>query len=98
MNRKENRRLARQAAQQAVLRDGLNRRIHDAAAAPANVLLRELRAPLGGLDPEAVAASRAQYGSNRVTHEKKKLCPDGWPARLSILLPPFSSAWPWSPP
>ena len=75
MNRKENRRLARQAAQQAVLRDGLNRRIHDAAAAPANVLLRELRAPLGGLDPEAVAASRAQYGSNRVTHEKKKSLP-----------------------
>lgn len=34
MNKKENRRLARQAAQQAVLRDKQNRRIQDAAAAP----------------------------------------------------------------
>ena len=50
------------------------------------------------LDPEAVAASRAQYGSNKVTHEKRNLCPDGWPGHSSIPLPPFSSVWLWCPP
>lgn len=75
MHKKENRRAARQAAQQAVLRDRQNRRIQDAAVAPVNTLLRELHAPLGGLEPEAVAASRARYGSNKVTHEKKKSLP-----------------------
>lgn len=62
----------RQEMQQAVLRDEQNHRIQSAAMAPAKTLLRELHAPLGGLDPQAVSASRAQYGSNRVTHEKKK--------------------------
>jgi len=72
MYKKENRRSVRQAAQQAVLRDQQNRRIQDAAAAPVPALLRELQAPLSGLAPEAVTASRAKYGSNKVTHEKKK--------------------------
>ncbi len=49
MNKKENRRSARQAAQKAVLRDQQNRRIQDAATAPVNILLSELHAPLGGL-------------------------------------------------
>ena len=75
MNKKENRRLARQAAQQAVLRDKQNRRLHNAAAMPVGALLRELHAPLSGLAPEAIAASRAKYGSNKVTHEKKKSLP-----------------------
>ena len=75
MTRKENRRSARQAVQQAVLRDKQNRRIQDAATAPVKALLKELHAPLGGLDPEAVTASRARYGSNKVTHEKKKSLP-----------------------
>ena len=51
MNKKENRRLAHQAAQQAALRDEHNRRIQDAAAASVTTLLRELHAPLSGLDP-----------------------------------------------
>ena len=75
MNKKENRRLARQAAQQAVLRDKQNRRLHNAAAMPVGALLLELHAPLSGLAPEAIAASRAEYGSNKVTHEKKKSLP-----------------------
>ncbi len=75
MNKKENRRLARQAAQQAVLRDKQNRRLHNAAAMPVGALLLELHAPLSGLAPEAIAASRAKYGSNKVTHEKKKSLP-----------------------
>lgn len=72
MNRNEMRRSARQAAQQAVRRDEQNRRIQDAATAPVKALLSTLHAPLGGLEPEAIAASRAKYGSNKVTHEKKK--------------------------
>ena len=75
MNKKENRRSARQAAQQAVRRDEHNRRIQHAAVAPVKELLLELCAPLSGLSPEAVAASRARYGSNKVTHEKKKSLP-----------------------
>ena len=75
MNKKEHRRSARQAAQQAVLRDKQNRRIQDAATTPVNSLLSELHAPLGGLAPEAVTASRAAYGSNKVTHERKKSLP-----------------------
>ena len=75
MNKNKTRRSVRQAAQQAVLRDRHTRRIQDAALTPVNVLLQELHAPLSGLDPEAVAASRAQYGSNKVTHEKKKSLP-----------------------
>ena len=34
--------------------------------------MKELHTTLCGLDPEAVSVSRAQYGSNKVTHEKKK--------------------------
>ena len=75
MNKNKTRRSVRQAAQQAVLRDRHTRRIQDAALTPVNVLLQELHAPLSGLDPEAVATSRAQYGSNKVTHEKKKSLP-----------------------
>lgn len=75
MKKKENRLLARQAVQQAVLRDEQNRRIQEAASTPVNVLLNELHAPLSGLAPEAVDANRAKYGSNKVTHEKKKSLP-----------------------
>lgn len=88
MNKKENRRSARQAAQKAVLRDQQNRRIQDAATAPVNILLSELHAPLGGLAPQAVAASRARYGSNKVTHEKKK----SFPRRLAgAFINPFTA-------
>ena len=75
MKKKEHRLSARQAVQQAVLRDEQNRRIQQAASTPVNVLLSELHAPLSGLSPEAVAANRAAYGSNKVTHEKKKSLP-----------------------
>ncbi len=75
MKKKETRHSARQAAQQAVLRDKHNRRIQQAATTPANTFLSVLNAPLGGLAPEDVAANRAKYGSNKVTHEKKKSLP-----------------------
>lgn len=62
----------RQAAAKAVLRDEQNRRIQFAATNPEGEVLKNLRTTLRGLDEDAVTASRAKYGSNKVTHEKKK--------------------------
>ena len=72
MNKKETRMSARQAARRAAAREEQNRRLESAATTPVKDVLKGLHATLRGLDPEAVSASRAQYGSNRVTHEKKK--------------------------
>ena len=70
--KKENRMAVRQAAAKAVLRDEQNRRIQFAATNPEGEVLKNLRTTLRGLDEDAVTASRAKYGSNKVTHEKKK--------------------------
>lgn len=72
MNKKENRMSVRQAAEKAVIRDEQNRRLEYAATNSIKEALKELHTTLCGLDPEAVSVSRAQYGSNKVTHEKKK--------------------------
>jgi Mg2+-importing ATPase len=72
MSRRENHISVRQAAEKAVVRDEQNRRLGLAAAYPINRVLQELHTTLCGLDEEAVSASRAKYGSNKVTHEKKK--------------------------
>lgn len=72
MNKKENRMSVRQAAEKAVIRDEQNRRLEYAATTSIKEALKELHTTLCGLDPEAVSVSRAQYGSNKVTHEKKK--------------------------
>ena len=73
MNKKKQNRMAvRQAAAKAVLRDEQNRRIQFAATNPEGEVLKNLRTTLRGLDDDAVTASRAKYGSNKVTHEKKK--------------------------
>ena len=70
--KKENRMAVRQAAAKAVLRDEQNRRIQFAATNPEGEVLKNLRTTLRGLDEDAVTASRAKYGSTKVTHEKKK--------------------------
>ena len=70
--KKENRMAVRQAAAKAVLRDEQNRRIQFAATNPEGEVMKNLRTTLRGLDEDAVTASRAKYGSNKVTHEKKK--------------------------
>ena len=98
MNKKQNHISARQAAEKAVIRDEQNRRIRYAATNPVPEVLKELHTTLCGLDMEEVSASRARYGSNKVTHEKKNPCSDGWQMRLSILLLPFCSFWLWCPP
>ena len=72
MNKKENRIAVRQAAEMAVVRDEQNRRIQFAATNPIKEVLKNLHTTLRGLDPGGVFTSHAKYGSNRVTHEKKK--------------------------
>ena len=73
MNKKQNHISARQAAEKAVIRDEQNRRIRYAATNPVPEVLKELHTTLCGLDMEEVSASRARYGSSKVTHEKKKI-------------------------
>ena len=73
MNQKNQNRMAvRQAAAKAVHRHEPNRRIQFAATYPEGEVMKNLRTTLRGLDEDAVTASRAKYGSNKVTHEKKK--------------------------
>lgn len=72
MNKKENRMAVRQTVEKAVLRDEQNQRIQFAAANPVQEVLKSLHTTLRGLDAEAVAVSRTNYGSNKVTHEKKQ--------------------------
>lgn len=72
MNKKENRMAVRQTVEKAVLRDEQNQRIQFAAANSVQEVLKSLHTTLRGLDAEAVTLSRTKYGSNKVTHEKKK--------------------------
>ena len=72
MNKKKIRMTLRQTAGMAVDRDEQNHRLEWAATTPVREVLKGLQATLCGLDMEAVSASRAQFGSNRVTHEKRK--------------------------
>ncbi len=72
MNNKEKRSSVRRAAETAMFRSEQNRRLENAATSPVKEVLKTLNTTLCGLDGEGVSASRAGYGSNRVTHEKKK--------------------------
>ena len=72
MNKKEKRIVLRQSVEKAVVRDEQNRRIQDAATNSAQNVLRQMNAALRGLDAETVSEHRSQYGSNKVTREKKK--------------------------
>ena len=72
MNKKQHSISVRQAAEKAAIRDEQNRRMEYAATHPVKDVLAELHTTLCGLDAEAVSASRARNGSNKVTHEKKK--------------------------
>ena len=72
MNKKENRTTVRRVAEKAVIRDEQDRRIQFAATNPINEVLKNLHTTLRGLDEDAISVSRAKFGSNKVTHEKKK--------------------------
>lgn len=56
----------------APVREAYNRSIRQAAAQPVKEVLTQLDTMLCGLSEQAVAAHRAQYGINKVTHQKTK--------------------------
>lgn len=72
MNKKENRMAVRQTVEKTVIRDEQNLRIQFAATNPIKEVLKNLHTTLRGLDAGAVPVSRTKYGTNKVTHEKKK--------------------------
>lgn len=76
MNKKEkNRQAAHVTAEKAIIRNEENRRIQSAAMNPIKQTLKSLNTTLRGLDEETVSANRSKYGTNKVTHEKKKSLP-----------------------
>ena len=75
MNKKINRIEVRQTAQKAAIRDEQNRRIQFAATHPTQETLGYLNTTLCGLEPGKVEENRTEYGSNKVTREKKKTLP-----------------------
>ena len=75
MNKKINRIEVRQTAQKAAIRDEQNRRIQFAATHPILETLGYLNTTLCGLEPGKVEENRSEYGSNKVTREKKKTLP-----------------------
>lgn len=75
MNKKINRIEVRQTAQKAAIRDEQNRRIQFAATYPIQETLGYLNTTLCGLEPGKVEENRSEYGSNKVTREKKKTLP-----------------------
>ncbi|RHF65800.1 magnesium-translocating P-type ATPase [Mediterraneibacter gnavus] len=75
MNKKINRIEVRQTAQKAAIRDEQNRRIQFAATHPTQETLGYLNTTLCGLELGKVEENRSEYGSNKVTREKKKTLP-----------------------
>lgn len=75
MNKKINRIEVRQTAQKAAIRDEQNRLIQFAATHPTQETLGYLNTTLCGLEPGKVEENRSEYGSNKVTREKKKTLP-----------------------
>ncbi|SCI22139.1 Magnesium-transporting ATPase%2C P-type 1 [uncultured Ruminococcus sp.] len=75
MNKKINRIEVRQTVQKAAIRDEQNRRIQFAATHPIQETLGYLNTTLCGLEPGKVEENRSEYGSNKVTREKKKTLP-----------------------
>lgn len=75
MNKKINRIEVRQTAQKAAIRDEQNRRIQFAATHPTQETLGYLNTTLCGQEPGKVEENRSEYGSNKVTREKKKTLP-----------------------
>ena len=74
MNKKKmsNRQELRMVAEKAALRDERNRCIHDAATHSIKDVLNNLNTTLCGLSDEGVVANRSKFGTNKVTHQKKK--------------------------
>ena len=88
MNKKINRIEVRQTAQKAAIRDEQNRRIQFAATHPIQETLGYLNTTLCGLEPGKVEENRSEYGSNKVTREKKKTLPQ---RRAGAFINPFTA-------
>lgn len=73
--RKQNRHIIRMEIEKSLIRDEQNRRIQSAAMNPVKKVLKDLHTSLCGLDAEEVNNSRRKYGTNKVTHERKKSLP-----------------------
>lgn len=86
MNKKENRMAVRQTVEKAVIRDEQNRRIQSAATNPVKEVLKILHTTLRGLEADTVSVNRSKYGTNKVTHEKKKSLAKRVRVHLSTLL------------
>ncbi len=63
-------------AEKAANREVQNRRIQFAATNSVSDVLENLHTTSSGLDDEEIKASRAKYGNNKVTHERKKTFPE----------------------
>lgn len=76
MSKKEkNRQIVRMTVEKSVKLDEENRRVQFAAMNSIDEVIKSLHTSLRGLDDDAVEASRDKYGTNKVTHEKKKSLP-----------------------
>lgn len=75
MNMKKNPQAADMTLEKVILDREENRCIQTAAMSSVKAVLKNLHTTLRGLDEEEAAASRSKYGTNRVTHEKKKSLP-----------------------
>lgn len=72
MKKKDNRIAVRKVSEKAVIRDEMNKRILFAATNSIQDVLENLHTSMCGLHEDAVENQRHLYGSNKVTHEKKK--------------------------
>lgn len=75
MNKKKNKVAAKKISESYVRRDRANEVITFAATNKIKTVLRKFNTSPDGLSEKEVVASRNAYGSNRVTHEKKKTLP-----------------------
>ena len=73
MKKKNN--MVTQTANKALVGSHNNHRLEFAATNPIEDILKNLHTTSKGLDGEEVLVSRTEYGSNKVTHEKKKSLP-----------------------
>ena len=75
MNQGKIRTSPRENAEQELRQEERRRRVTKAAMSPIKNVLSEYGTTLRGLDESMVLANREKYGSNKVTHQKKKSLP-----------------------
>ncbi len=76
MSKKSTSLTSKKSAEKAAIREEQNRRIGFAATNSIKDVLKNLHTSLRGIDEDEMKASRAKYGDNKVTHERKKTLPE----------------------